>query len=147
MLISREFYERDTVTVAKELLGALLYRRTAEGVCAGRIVETEAYLGPKDPAAHTYRGKTDRTKTLFGEKGTAYIYRVYGMYHCLNIATGESEAPECVLIRALAPLTGEDIMAARRGKAPGASVSAGKANRAKKRSCPVIPTPTQRSCS
>lgn len=116
MGIARDFYERDTVTVARELLGTVLCRRTPEGVCAGRIVETEAYLGQKDPAAHSYKGKTDRVAVLFGPKGLSYIYRIYGIYHCLNIATGPAGVPECVLIRALEPLQGLPLMSLRRGR-------------------------------
>lgn len=114
MPLSREFFERDTVRVAQELLGTVLWCRTDEGTVAGRIVETEAYLGPKDPAAHTYKGKTERVAVLYGEKGLAYLYRIYGLYHCLNVATGDTDAPECVLIRALQPLEGLPLMARRR---------------------------------
>lgn len=115
MPLSRAFYQRDTVTVARELLGTVLCRRTPEGLCAGRIVETEAYLGRQDPAAHSYKGKTDRVAVLFGPKGVSYIYCIYGIYHCLNLATGPADAPECVLIRALEPLEGLPLMVLRRG--------------------------------
>jgi DNA-3-methyladenine glycosylase len=115
MILPRSFYSGDTRDVARNLLGQILVRETSEGVTSGVIVETEAYLGTRDDAAHSYKGKTERVRALFGEKGAAYIYLIYGMYYCLNIATGPPGEPECVLIRAIEPLEGMDIMARRRG--------------------------------
>jgi DNA-3-methyladenine glycosylase len=115
--LKRHFFERDTLIVAKELLGKTLVRVTEEGAVRARIVETEAYLGEIDDAAHTYKGKSERTRAAYGEKGAAYIYLIYGMYCCFNITTGEPNKPEMVLIRALEPLEGETLMKARRLKA------------------------------
>lgn len=116
MVLSPAFFQRDTLTVARELVGKELWRDTPEGRCGGVIVETEAYGGRRDPAAHSYKGRTDRVAVLFGEKGHAYIYQIYGMYMCLNLACGPQDEPECVLIRALEPMEGLPQMAQRRGR-------------------------------
>ena len=114
MPISREFFKRDTTVAARELVGHILVRKTAEGIRRGIIVETEAYLGKSDPAAHSYKGSEERTRVLYGEKGCAYIYLIYGMYSCLNISSGDGENPECILIRALEPMDGINIMSTAR---------------------------------
>ena len=88
MKLERTFYERDTLTVARELLGTFLVHKSAEGRTIGRIVETEAYMGPQDRASHAYKGKhTKRTSTLFGPGGYAYVYQIYGIYYCFNVVT------------------------------------------------------------
>ncbi|NLA87526.1 MAG: DNA-3-methyladenine glycosylase [Clostridiales bacterium] len=110
MIIPRAFYERDTLTVARELLGQILVRRTEEGETRGIIVETEAYLGEKDDAAHSYKGKSDRVRVQYGPAGMAYIYMIYGMYNCLNITSGPPGVPEAILIRALEPVSGIGLM-------------------------------------
>lgn len=110
MIIPREFYARDTLVVARELLGQILVRETDEGVYRGIIVETEAYLGEKDDAAHSYKGKSARVRVQYGPAGMAYIYMIYGMYNCLNITTGPQGVPEVVLIRALEPVAGVERM-------------------------------------
>jgi DNA-3-methyladenine glycosylase len=115
MRIPREFYERDTLTVARELIGQVLVRRSAEGVTKGVIVECEAYLGEIDPAAHSYRGRTNRVRVQYEGKGLAYVYMIYGMHHCMNITTGPSDKPEAILIRALRPIEGIELMTERRG--------------------------------
>ncbi len=89
---------------APRLLGQLLVRRRGRGALAVRIVETEAYLGADDPAAHAFRGRTPRTEPLFGPPGTLYVYLIYGMHHCLNLAVQERGLPGCVLIRAAEPV-------------------------------------------
>jgi DNA-3-methyladenine glycosylase len=89
---------------ARFLLGQVLVRRSAGRTLAARIVETEAYLGQADPAAHAFRGRTRRTEPLWGPAGTVYVYFVYGMHHCLNLSVDAEEVPECVLIRAAEPL-------------------------------------------
>jgi DNA-3-methyladenine glycosylase len=112
-ILKRAFYERDTVQVARELLGKVL----VHGETAGRIVETEAYLGGDDLASHSARGVTDRTRVIFGPPGHAYVYFIYGMYECLNLVAEPDGKAGCVLIRALQPVYGIDVMRLRR---PGA---------------------------
>ena len=113
MILPRRFYNRPTVEVAKDLLGKVL----RHGDTAGIIVETEAYLGEDDLAAHSSRGITDRTRVIFGPPGHAYVYFIYGMYECLNLVAEPAGKPGCILIRALEPLNGIDRMRARRPKA------------------------------
>jgi len=113
--LERAFFERNTIDVARALLGMTLVSASADGVCAGRIVETEAYLGAADKAAHSARGRTARTEVLFSGSGRAYIYLIYGIYFCLNFSTGAPDSPECVLIRALEPVDGLPLMMLRRG--------------------------------
>lgn len=108
MKLPRDFYDRPTIEVAHDILGCLLLHKTATGTRIGRIVEVEAYLGPNDLAAHTSRGKTARTKAMFGPPGHAYVYLIYGMYHCMNAVTESVGSGTAVLLRALAPLDGID---------------------------------------
>jgi DNA-3-methyladenine glycosylase len=112
-VLPREFYNRDAVTVARELLGKIL----VHGRTAGMIVETEAYLGGDDLAAHSARGITNRTRVIFGPPGHAYVYFIYGMHECLNLVAEPEGSPGCVLIRAAEPLAGIPIMKRRRAKA------------------------------
>ncbi|PKL61604.1 MAG: 3-methyladenine DNA glycosylase [Methanomicrobiales archaeon HGW-Methanomicrobiales-2] len=114
MILPPAFYERDTVIVAKDLPGCLLVHREEAGTTMGWIVEVEAYL-QDDPAAHSYRGETKRNSVMFGPAGHAYIYRIYGLHTCVNVVTGQEGAGEAVLIRALEPVAGIDLMQARRG--------------------------------
>lgn len=115
MKLDRDFYSRDTLIVAKELLGKTLVHKIDGKILKGRIVETEAYLGVIDKAAHAYGGKrTKRVETMYGLPGTAYVYLIYGMYYCFNIVTKEEGIPEAVLIRAIEPLEGIDDMALNR---------------------------------
>lgn len=111
-ILPRSFYARPTVEVARDLIGKLL----VHGPTSGIIVETEAYLGGGDDlAAHTARGLTQRTRVIFGPPGHAYVYLIYGMYECLNLVAEPDGQPGCVLIRAIEPVSGLDIMRARRG--------------------------------
>jgi DNA-3-methyladenine glycosylase len=112
-VLPREFYERATAEVARDLLGTVL----VHGRTAGRIVETEAYLGLDDLAAHASKGMTDRTRVLFGPPGHAYVYFIYGMHECLNLVAERDGVPGCVLIRALEPLAGLEKMRERRPRA------------------------------
>ncbi len=114
MIAPLDFFRRDTLTVARELLGCTLVSRVDGQETRGIIVETEAYCGPSDPASHAYRGRTERVRALYEGKGLAYIYLIYGMYWCLNISCGPETSPDCVLIRALEPMSGIDTMRARR---------------------------------
>ena len=116
--LSRSFYRRDVVAVARGLLGQRLVSRIDGHRTSGVIVETEAYLGVPDKAAHTFGGRrTARNATMWGEGGYAYVYFVYGMHHCLNVVAGEEGDPVAVLVRALEPDEGEAAMWRRRAAA------------------------------
>ncbi|MCC6038313.1 MAG: DNA-3-methyladenine glycosylase [Armatimonadetes bacterium] len=114
-VLQREFYNRDPITVAKELLGKVLVRETPEGVTAGVVVETEAYLAQGDPANHAFRGMTSRNKSMFGPPGHAYVYRIHQVC-CLNVVTEPEGVPSAVLIRALMPIEGIEMMRERLGR-------------------------------
>ncbi len=114
-VLNSEFFNRDPRRVARALLGKLLIRRTPNGILAGRIVETEAYLGQGDAAAHAAAGKTARNSVLFGPPGHAYVYFIYGNHYCLNVSCLPDGVPGGVLFRALEPLAGIKQMAKARG--------------------------------
>ena len=118
--LGREFFDRDTVAVARDLLGKVLVRRVDGMTLSGRITETEAYVGRMDKACHAYGyRRTARTETLFAPPGTAYIYLIYGIYHCFNFVTEPEGEPSAVLLRGLVPVEGTAEMARRRfGKEP-----------------------------
>jgi DNA-3-methyladenine glycosylase len=101
-ILPRSFFNRSTLKVARDLIGKYVLRRTEHGAMAGLIVEVEAYVGPHDLACHASRGRTQRTDVLFGPPGLAYVYLIYGMYHCLNVVTEREGFPAAVLIRAVA---------------------------------------------
>ncbi len=102
--LPRSFYDRDTITVAKELLGKYLVHVSGGVDRIGKIVEVEAYLGPHDLAAHSSRGLTERTKIMFGPPGHAYVYMIYGMYFCMNVVTEREGHASAVLLRAIEPV-------------------------------------------
>jgi DNA-3-methyladenine glycosylase len=112
--LPKSFFARDTEIVARELLGAILECRTSDGVASGKIVETEAYVGEHDLACHAAAGRTKRTAPLYGPPGIAYVYFIYGVHWCVNAVTRAVDQPSAVLIRALEPLDGIDIMRQRR---------------------------------
>ncbi len=114
-LLKPDFFNRDPRRVARALLGKLLIRKTPSGIIAGRIVETEAYLGQGDAAAHAAAGKTPRNAVLFGPPGRAYVYFIYGNHYCLNVSCLPNGVPGCVLFRALEPVAGIEPMAEARG--------------------------------
>lgn len=118
-LIPNDYFSLPTVEVARRLIGFILYRQTNEGTVWGRIVETEAYLSKNDPACHAARGRTLRNATMFGPPGRAYVYLIYGLYHCLNVVTAHPDQGEAVLIRAVEPLGGIALMRRRRGATVG----------------------------
>jgi DNA-3-methyladenine glycosylase len=115
--LPREFYAQPVLTVARQCIGKILVHRTTDGEAAGRIVEAEAYQGPLDLAAHSRRGlHTKRTTAMFGPPGHAYVYLLYGISWAMNIVVAPTGSPHAVLIRALEPVRGMELMTQRRGK-------------------------------
>ena len=125
-ILPRDFYLRETEIVAREMLGAIIECRTDAGSASGMIVETEAYVGEHDPACHAAVGRTNRTAPLYGRPGMSYVYFIYGVHWCFNAVTREEGLPSAVLVRAIQPLTGIDLMRERRGqKVQGVSLTNG----------------------
>ena len=130
-LTDRAWFDRPALEVAQDLLGRRLVHDAPEGLVAGRIVETEAYAGPEDLAAHSSHGRTPRNGVMFGPPGHLYVYFIYGMHHCLNVVCGPGSKPEAVLVRSAAIEHGEALARSRRGAAgrgPVARLAAGPGN-------------------
>ena len=119
MKLKREFYHRDSIIVAKELLGKILIHEVGGKKLSGKIVETEAYMGIDDKAAHSYGGKrTPRNEIMYGEAGFSYVFLIYGLHSCFNVVVNEADNPQAVLIRAVEPIDGSDEMSVLRYKKP-----------------------------
>src|SRR5262245_53885949 len=128
MILDREFYERPTLDVARDLIGKVLVHQTSAGLASGVIVETEAYIGEEDPACHAAPGPTARNAPLYGPPGIAYVYLNYGIHYLVNAVAESEGSPAAILIRALEPLEGIDLMRRRRGRRDTASLCRGPGN-------------------
>ena len=113
-MMNHAFFRQDTVELARKLLGCLLIHHTPDGAAGGMIVEAEAYVGAIDKACHAYRNRSGRTEIMYHDGGYAYVYLIYGMHHCFNAVTGPEGEGNAVLIRALEPVIGLDLMQQRR---------------------------------
>jgi DNA-3-methyladenine glycosylase len=127
-ITDRAWFDRPAAELARKLLGALLIHESSGGRVAGRIVEAEAYQGPEDRAAHSWRGRTPRNSVMFGPPGHLYVYLIYGLHHCVNVVCGPDGKPEAVLLRAAAITQGEDLARRRRGDVPATRLASGPGN-------------------
>ncbi|HVM36209.1 MAG TPA: DNA-3-methyladenine glycosylase [Actinomycetota bacterium] len=129
--LTRQFYERDALSVARDLIGCVFVHDLPEGRVAVRLVETEAYRGAQDPGSHGYRGMTSRTRTMFGAPGRLYVYFTYGMHWCANVVCARPGTCEAALLRAGEPVAGIEIMRRHRGPVPDRLLAAGPARLAR----------------
>jgi len=128
LISDRAWFDRPSLEVAPDLLGKRLVHWSPDGPIVGRIVETEAYAGPEDLAAHSARGRSARNAVMFGPPGHLYVYFIYGMHHCLNVVCGPGSKPEAVLLRAAAIEVGETLARRRRGSVPATRLASGPGN-------------------
>ncbi len=124
-ILPRDFYDRDTEIVAREMLGTIIEHRSEAGTTSAMIVETEAYIGEHDPACHAASGLTRRTEPLYGRPGLSYVYFIYGMHWCFNAVTRGEGLPSAVLVRAVQPVRGLELMQRRRPTVRGVNISNG----------------------
>jgi DNA-3-methyladenine glycosylase len=127
-IADRGWFDRPAMEVAPDLLGAMLIHDTPDGRVAGRIVEVEAYQGPEDRAAHSWRGRTPRNAVMFGPPGHLYVYLIYGIHHCANVVCGPGDKPEAILLRATAIVEGEQLARRRRGAVSASRLASGPGN-------------------
>ena len=125
MILDSDFFQRHPLKVARELIGAELYHKKGNAVTSGIIVETEAYIGEEDQGCHASCGPTSRNIVMYGAAGHAYIYLIYGMHHCLNVVTEHEGVPAAILIRALEPCEGVEIMRSLRSDRPPHELASG----------------------
>ncbi len=123
--LSKSFYARDAISVARDLVGCLFFHRHGEGLVGVRLVETEAYRGALDPGSHGYGGMTERTRSMFGPPGRLYVYFTYGMHWCVNVVCARDGVCEAVLLRAGEPASGIELMRRRRGSCGDRLLAAG----------------------
>jgi DNA-3-methyladenine glycosylase len=126
--MGRDWFDRPAVQVARDLIGSVLIHDAPDGRVAGQITEVEAYQGPEDRAAHSWRGRTARNDVMFGPPGHLYVYLIYGMHHCANVVCGPGHKPEAVLLRSATLVEGEPQARRRRGTVPFSRLAAGPGN-------------------
>jgi DNA-3-methyladenine glycosylase len=127
-VMERDWFDRPAVQVARDLIGSVLIHDAPDGRVAGEITEVEAYQGPEDRAAHSWRGRTPRNDVMFGPPGHLYVYLIYGMHYCANVVCGPGHKPEAVLLRSATLIEGERLARSSRGNVPFSRLAAGPGN-------------------